>query len=241
MHKWLMLFLGIQFVIWSVTGAYMVFFDIDYIHGDSLVKNRQTKVNADNIHLSLQSLYQQYPQAEEIELGTFIEQTVYRLSVDNQQMLVNAESGKLLSPLNEAQAIAVAKYEYTGKGDIEHVELITQNPPFELSQRVLPAWRVNFDDFGSPTLYVSATSGHVVTKRHEFWRLFDWIFRFHVMDYQDSEADNTLLFWYSLLGVLAGLCGLVLVYYRIIKNTDNRQLSLQSLSNQSSTRKGTNE
>jgi uncharacterized iron-regulated membrane protein len=30
-HKWLMLFVGVQFVIWSITGAYMVFFDIDYI------------------------------------------------------------------------------------------------------------------------------------------------------------------------------------------------------------------
>ena len=35
LHKWFMLFIGLQFVIWSVTGAYMVFFDIDYIHGDS--------------------------------------------------------------------------------------------------------------------------------------------------------------------------------------------------------------
>jgi len=41
-HKWLMLFLGIQFLIWSISGAYMVIFDIDYIHGDSLVVNHQT-------------------------------------------------------------------------------------------------------------------------------------------------------------------------------------------------------
>jgi hypothetical protein len=38
-HKWLMLFVGVQFVIWSITGVYMVLFDIDYIHGDSLVIN----------------------------------------------------------------------------------------------------------------------------------------------------------------------------------------------------------
>ncbi|MFT6029889.1 MAG: hypothetical protein ACI8O8_001630, partial [Oleiphilaceae bacterium] len=30
-----MLFLGLQFLIWSISGAYMVIFDIDYIHGDS--------------------------------------------------------------------------------------------------------------------------------------------------------------------------------------------------------------
>ena len=40
-HKWLMLFIGLQFIIWSISGAYMVIFDIDYIHGDSLVVTHQ--------------------------------------------------------------------------------------------------------------------------------------------------------------------------------------------------------
>jgi Cu(I)/Ag(I) efflux system membrane protein CusA/SilA len=216
-HKWLMAFLGVQFVIWSVTGAYMVFFDIDYIHGDSLIKNHQTKIDSKSINYSLKTLYENYPQAKNIELGTFIEQTVYRFEINKDKYLVNADSGELLSPLKKMQAIAMANHEYTGDGQITEVELIADNPPFELSSRVLPAWRVNYDDFGSPTLYVSATTGKVVTKRHEFWRLFDWIFRFHVMDYQESEVDNYLLFYFSFLGLLAGLSGLVLVYYRIFK------------------------
>ncbi len=49
-HTWLMSFVDVQFVIWSITGAYMVFFDIDYIHGDSLVINHQTKINPNDIH-----------------------------------------------------------------------------------------------------------------------------------------------------------------------------------------------
>jgi hypothetical protein len=34
LHQWLMLFLGIQFVIWSATGRYMLYFDIYYIQAD---------------------------------------------------------------------------------------------------------------------------------------------------------------------------------------------------------------
>lgn len=221
-HKWLMLFLGVQFVIWSVTGAYMVFFNIDYIHGDSLVKNQQIHLNDTKINFSIKTLLQQYPKAQAIKLENYIEQPVYRFKLGREHLLLNATTGELLSPLTKTDAIAVAQFEYTGSGNISSVALITENPPFELRASVLPAWRINFDDFASPTLYVSATSGNIVGKRHEFWRLFDWIFRFHVMDYQDSEVDNTLLFWFSLFGILAGLSGLILLYFRLFKKGTSR-------------------
>jgi hypothetical protein len=96
-------------------------------------------------------------------------------------------------------------------------ELITDNPPFELSPRYLPAWRVNFDDFGSPSLYISAQTGMLVTKRHEFWRTFDLMFSLHVMDYEDEDPSNWLLFWFVCFALLAAMLGLILTYYRIFK------------------------
>ncbi len=217
-HKWLMLFLGVQFVIWSVTGTYMVFFDIDYIHGDSMVMNHQTKVNTSTINYSLKSLTQQYPEATNLSVGSFIDKTVYRFSMNGEQYLVNASNGHLLSPLNEQNAIHAADHYYTGNGSVTHIELITANPPFELSKRVLPAWRVNFSDFGAPSLYISAQTGKLVTKRHQFWRIFDWMFRFHVMDYEGSEVDNSLLFWFTAFGLFASITGLILMYYRVFHN-----------------------
>lgn len=229
-HKWLMLFLGVQFVVWSVTGAYMVFFNIDYIHGDSLIKNKQTHLISDEITLPLSKLLMQYPAAKNIQLESFIDQAVYRFDVEKEHYLVSATSGHLLSPLTKSDAVAMAQFEYTGPGEISHVELITENPPFELRKSALPAWRINFNDFGAPTLYVSAASGKIVGKRHEFWRLFDWIFRFHVMDYQDSEVDNTLLFWFSLLGLLAGISGLILLYFRLFKSNDRQLIAHENAS-----------
>lgn len=235
LHKWLMLFIGIQFVIWSVTGAYMVFFDIDYIHGDSLVINHQEKITAEKVHYSLSALYQQYPKAEQIELGKFIDKDVYRFAVfenitekkNKTLYLVDATSGLLLSPLGEKSAISAAKYHYSGTGEVSEVELITEHPPFELSARALPAWRVNFDDFGAPSIYISAESGKLVGKRHEFWRLFDWMFRFHVMDYNDGdEIDNMLLFIVVLFALLAAISGLILTYVRVIKPNKTETVDL---------------
>ena len=44
LHKWLGLIVGIQIFIWLATGLYMVVVDIDFIHGDPLVKNMQDTV-----------------------------------------------------------------------------------------------------------------------------------------------------------------------------------------------------
>jgi uncharacterized iron-regulated membrane protein len=236
LHKWLMLFLGLQFVIWSVTGTYMVFMHIDYIHGDSLISNPQTKINPDKLQYSLAKLLQTYPEAEQISVGKLMQQDVYRFSIttinttinatikSTQQVLLNAQTGERLSPLNQTAAIALAQYYYLGNEPISEVSLLTDNPPFELSTRHLPAWRINFDHFSAPSLYISADSGLLVGKRHAFWRLFDWVFRFHVMDYGDAEEiDNQLLFWIALFSTLATVSGLILVYFRVLCRTKNKR------------------
>lgn len=37
-HKWLGLFIGLQVVVWSLSGIYMTVIHIDTIHGDHLVR-----------------------------------------------------------------------------------------------------------------------------------------------------------------------------------------------------------
>jgi uncharacterized iron-regulated membrane protein len=233
LHKWLMLFLGLQFVIWSVTGTYMVFMHIDYIHGDSLISNPQTNINPDKLEYSLANLLQTYPKAEQISVGKLMQQDVYRFAIPTktatQQLMLNAQTGERLSPLNQTTAIALAQYYYLGNEPITDVSLLTDNPPFELSARHLPAWRINFDHFSTPSIYISADSGLVVAKRHAFWRLFDWMFRFHVMDYGDAEEiDNQLLFWIALISTLAAVSGLTLTYFRVLRRTKNKRKPMLS-------------
>ena len=149
---------------------------------------------------------------------------VYRFNVDKQAFMIDASSGALLSPLGKNQALALAKHFYSDDGTVINAEFISANPPFELSARHLPVWRINFDNFSAPTLYISADSGKVVTKRHDFWRLFDWMFRFHVMDYDDGEnVSNWLLFVFALLAVFATCSGLVLSYFKVIKPLINKR------------------
>ena len=234
LHQWLMLFLGLQFAIWSITGAYMVYMDIDFIHGDDLVTDPQAKVQPAQMHYSLQQLTHAYPKINNISVDTLLGETVYRLTLAESEspnkVVISAQSGQVLTPLSELTAVSIAQSFYTGNGEVAEVTLITDNPPFELNPRHLPAWRINFDDFGAPSLYVSAQTGILVGKRHEFWRWFDWMFRFHIMDYSSGEdIDNALLFWVALLASFGALTGMVLVYFRVFKGLFMRRKKSRAL------------
>ncbi len=227
-HKWLMLFVGLQLLTWSITGTYMVLMDIDYIHGDSLVANNKQTIAFEDVNYSFSELMIDHNKASDVELGLLLNQSVYRFNDGEQKVILSAFDGRQLSPLNERLAISIAKDNYTNsKAVITNVQLITVNPPRELSGRHIPVWRIDFDDFASPSFYISADSGQLVTKRHNYWRIFDWMFAFHVMDYIDEEPDNKLLLFFTVLAFIASIFGLVLTYFRLMpqQKKSNRKVN----------------
>ena len=221
LHKWLMLFVGVQFLIWAATGLYMVAMNIDYIHGDSLVTNKHHIIDAKQVQFTLADLQQQFADAEQINLTMLQGKAVYQFKQGKKWRLVAAQTGELLTHITKAQAVSIAKSRYagteTGTEKIFSSMLITE-PNGEISPRILPAWQVNFDDVGAPRLYISAQTGELVTKRHDFWVLFDWMFRFHIMDYgEDEDSSNSLLLVIALISLLACIAGVVLTYVSFIK------------------------
>ena len=219
-----MLFIGLQLVVWSVSGTYMVLMDIDYIHGDSLVAEKNQTISSEQVHYSFKQLLAEHPQASKIKLGFMLNQAVYRFNLNKEPVTISAKDGQQISPIDERLATEIAKQNYAFKNAvITSVQLITENPPRELSGRHIPVWRIDFDDFASPSFYISANSAQLVTKRHSFWRVFDWMFAFHVMDYIDESPDNKLLLIVSILAFIASIFGLVLTYYRLAPSQNKRR------------------
>jgi len=233
LHKWLMLFVGTQLLIWAATGSYMVVMDIDYIHGDSLVTSNHQLIDANQVQFTLANLRQQYPNAEQISLKMLQGKAVYQFKLAKKWQLIAAQTGELLPSISKTQAISIAKRRYTGKGEILSSSLLTKANG-EISPRILPAWKISFDDFAAPRLYISAQTGELVTKRHDFWVLFDWLYRFHIMDYGDEEdAGNRLLMTIALISLLASVTGVVLTYVSFVKV---RGKSIQTPTNKSARR-----
>ncbi|MBE1287073.1 MAG: PepSY domain-containing protein [Alteromonadaceae bacterium] len=219
-HKWLMAFVGIQFLFWSITGVYMVTMDIHYIHGESLAKSEEAKIDLASVDYSIAKLAGDYPQASQVMLTQSMGEPLYSfLNGEKGKVVIDAKTGLIRPLVDEAKAREIARFYYKFEHGIDSINLISsaESMPAELSPRHLPVWRVTFEQFATPTFYISQQTGAIVAKRHDYWRLFDWMWRFHIMDYDDGEnVSNWFLFLVATLGLLAALAGAVLTYFRVL-------------------------
>ncbi len=215
LHKWLGLIVGLQALIWLASGLYMVVVDIDFIHGDSLVKNMQEAVVVpDGKLLSVASLRARYPHASQVGLRPVMGKTWYMVTEAENRYLLDPETGAVQSPLGEATAREIAKHHFAGEATIINTTLITANPPMEIQTRRLPLWRVDFNDRFSTSFYIDPYNGSLVTRRHQYWRIFDFMWMLHIMDYEDrSDAHNALLITAQVSGLAFAITGLWLLFY----------------------------
>lgn len=218
-HRWLGLLVGIQVAVWLATGLYMVIVDIDFIHGDTLVKNMQQPVRVpDSSQLGMAALRERYPETYRIRLRPVMDKTYYEVTTADGRFLVDPVSGSPLSPLSEREATNIAEYHYAGDARVIRATLITSNPPMEIQTRSLPLWRIDFDDRFATSFYIDPDNGSLVTRRHRYWRIFDFMWMLHIMDYENREdAHNPLLISAQVSGLVFALTGLWLLFYSFSK------------------------
>ena len=211
-HKWLGLFIGLQVVIWSLSGLYMTVVHIDTIHGDHLVRPAPAKTaNATALKDPLATVAAN--RAQGVRLVWVRDRPAYALRTERGEKLVDAVSGTPLKVLSEGEIRAIAKSTYTGTDAIASAALITQIPA-EIRGRKPPLWRVEFAQWNKPTLYFSPTTGELVSRRHELWRIFDFVWMLHIMDYDEREnVNNTLLRVFTWGAVLMASSGIWLLFY----------------------------
>jgi len=215
LHKWIGLFVGIQVLIWLASGLYMVIVDLDFIHGDPMVRNmQQSIVVPDSNQLSFTQLQVSYPEATHIGLRPVMDKTYFSVTTADQRYLLDPESGEVVSPLAENRTRDIAKFHFNGAAKIISAHLITTDPPMEIQTRRLPLWRIDFDDRYSTSFYIDPYTGRLVTRRHQFWRIFDFLWMLHIMDYdQRSDVHNLLLKIAEVTGLAFAITGLWLLFY----------------------------
>ncbi len=215
-HSRLMLACGIQLFIWLVGGLYMVAINLNFIHGDHLVKNLEVPLAVPPQPLVKTSeILSRFGPVESVTLITMLERPVYIVKSGQRSHLLDAITTEQLSPINEAMAKKLAHFYYRGNATIAGIELITSNPPSEIYSRPLPLWRINFDDVINTSFYIDPNTATLVTRRHSYWRLFDVFWMLHIMDYDSrSDVNNNLLKFFAMLSILSIIFGGIL-FYRI--------------------------
>nr|NUR36814.1 PepSY domain-containing protein [Sphingomonas sp.] len=212
-HKWLALFVGVQAVIWTATGMYMVAVHIDIIHGDHLVHSAPSEPRSLAGLISPAALVARQPGVSEVRLQTLFDRPVWRVEHQGGAYVVDAASGRRIAAINEAQARAIATRIYTGEPKIVSAKLLTE-APLEMQTRKPPYWRVQFEGWNEPTLYISPSTGELISRRHNLWRIFDFVWMLHIMDYDErSDVNNPLLRVATWSAVLMALAGALLLYW----------------------------
>jgi uncharacterized iron-regulated membrane protein len=225
LHKWLGLLVGIQVLVWLLSGLYMVMVDIDFIHGDPLVRNTQQTL-APNFKpsINLAQLRTEFPQATAIGLKPLLGRGFFTVNNAEARYLIDASSGQVMSPLDEKMAMEIAEYHYRGDAPLMRARLITSDAPTEIGARVLPLWRLDFDDSYATSFYIDPYDGALVTRRHRYWRIFDFLWMLHIMDYDDrNDIHHPLLWSAQVTGLLLAVSGSWLLIHRMVRRKKRRR------------------
>jgi len=219
LHKWAALVVGIQLFFWVAGGLVMSLSDIDEVRGELTRARIEPKPLHGDRLVALESILDQASEPiAELQLSNGTSGPQYRLTgISGAVHRFDAQTGRRLDAINADQVLAVATAHYSGDGAGQTPIHVNRNST-EYRGR-LPVWRVDFDDDAETTLYVAADTGEVVTRRNRLWRIYDFAWMLHIMDYQEREDFNhPLLVSASVLALLVAVSGIYLLVVAAWRN-----------------------
>lgn len=215
-HKWLAIILGVQLLLWFASGTLMSFLPIDKVHGDHLVdRTIVAPIPADAALASPATLTRSAgAPVTALTYRMLLGRPVAELTTPKGVRLADATTGAMLPPATATQAEAVARSAWRGEGrPISRVDRIERPAPE--FRGALPAWRVAFDDADDTRVFVAADTGRIAAVRTGTWRLYDFFWGLHIMDWKNHEDFNTpWLLAFAIGGLLFWVGGAVLLWMR---------------------------
>ena len=203
-HRYLGLFLGIQFLFWTVSGLYFSWTNLDEIHGDQFKNLDYQPIAFDNL-ISPSEI--NFPEPiNRIEIRDIKEEPYFLI---NESFLFHARTGDIKKTISEEDAIYIAN-NYMKEGlEISNVETIYETGKHhEYREKLLPAYVINYKSDENLKAYISIKNAKFQTVRHRDWRWFDFLWMTHTMDYEGrDDFNNTVLRIFSLLGLITVMSG----------------------------------
>ncbi len=205
-HRYLGLFLGVQFLFWTISGLYFSWTDLDEIHGDHFKKEKE-QISFTNL-ININDLEFKNP-IKTFELREIADLPYYFI---NDSILFNAYNGNLKDSISLEEAIKISNKNILDKYKISSVDKIYEvGNHHEYRGKPLPAFVISYEGAEKLKSYVSIIDGKFQTVRHRDWRWFDFLWMTHTMDYETrDDFNNKLIRAFSLLGLITVMSGFLL-------------------------------
>ena len=216
-HKWTSVLVGIQLLIWLLSGFYFNIMDVSKVRGDQYQNKISPVASPLTTYQSNQSKLL-YPQdildnvrtssspvprpTQSIKLISLQDKPYYLLThhkglrrhFESDYTLIDAYTGQ--PKLIDAElASHIASRSYNGPGELLSATKLT--PPIDdLPREKNQVWQVNFADKVNTSVYVDARTGELISHSDDDKRFADFFYMLHFMDYNGVGGFNS---WHIIL------------------------------------------
>ena len=195
-HKWVGLILGLQFVLWTISGAVMALLDMDKVGGHSEAPASVAAVSwpADIAPPRLAG------PVESLTLRRIVDRPVYEVKDKAGVRLLDARSGQQVI-VDQTVAEQVARSAFHVSAPLERATRL-EKANLEAREHAGPMWRLDFADADNSSSYVSAVTARPLVSRSDTWRTWDFVWMLHNMDYVNRTSFNHPLIIFVAFGAL---------------------------------------
>ena len=210
-HKYLSFFISIQLLLWTISGIYFAFNKIENVRGEQYRAQTSSDYNFNKIEFEI-------PNAESVNVKKRLGKTIIAASTKNGMRYFD-EEGRVLQKISFDEAKQLVST-HTFLKPIGVEEIYTSEKGSEYRGRQLPIYKVithnaNDDEINA---YLNIFTGEVVAIRSAQWRIWDLMWGFHIMDWQERDnIDNLLLKIFSILALVSSISGILLFFKIDIK------------------------
>ena len=210
-HKWIGLLIGLQFVLWLASGLMMSLLDHDTVQGHSHRAHAVEIPNWPQGTLAPAKVVAGAGQpVNRFAAGWLLDRPVYHLGNGNLSWLVDANSAERIT-IDGPLATRLATADYVGDG--QPMKPLLLNSTLEARGHEGQLWRVDFSDDDATTVYLSAQTGQILEHRNRTWRIFDFFWMLHIMDYTGRQNfNNPLVITAAIGGLWLALAGIWLLF-----------------------------
>jgi uncharacterized iron-regulated membrane protein len=187
-HKWVGLVIGLQFLIWAISGTAMALLPMDEVAGGEMADQAAPAMPAGGTawpkvqvalagepitKLSLRSL----PGGQALEVVTSKGARLFD-AADGRPILIDGKTARSIASAAHPTGAAVKK--------VTPLKELT----LAVREHELPIWQADFRDERNSTYYVSGTTGELLERRNDSWRWWDFFWMLHNMDYTERTSFN---------------------------------------------------
>lgn len=187
-HKWIGLVIGLQFLLWAISGTAMALLPMDDVSGGAMAEVAIPKLPSGGpAWVQIQKALSNQP-VERFSLRALGHRQVLEVATTTGVKVFDADSGQLIQ-IDRAAAAEIAAAAHPTGAVIKRVSALAAIN-LAVRDHELPIWQIDFRDEGNSSYFVSGTTGQLLERRNDTWRWWDFFWMLHNMDYSERSSFN---------------------------------------------------